>query len=284
MGDEKQTIQEVQNPQKNSAPTFWEKLSIWQKVIIGVILLTFLFIAWTFIFGGVNSIFEFAFIILLTIVLFIILYFITIAGELIFRSSYYSPKEDYFTKLSNMAIDYCPDNLNKLWFQGSTQKRAVVGGKIIGCLGIPYLIGEPILDEKGMQEYVKSDFLDVKVPVFKKIHYGAEGDTLIIYQKGWFIFKKKHYLRCNMELHSELHGDVVVYDINPIPYGKFFEFPFKQVQRNPQRIMLQSQLEVILATHEHQGDLISQSADAGIYYNPYFKMVKETNAEISRDG
>jgi len=284
MAEEQQKVQEVQNPQKDTSPTFWEKLSIWQKVIIGVILLTFIFIAWTFLFGGVNSIFELAFIVLLTIVLFIILYFITIAGELIFRSSYYSPKEDYFTKLSNMAIDYCPDNLNKVWFQGSTQKRAVVGGKIIGCLGIPYLIGEPILDDKGMQKYTKSEFLDTKVPVFQKINYGNEGDTLIIYQKGWFIFKKKHYLRCNMELHSELHGDVVIYDINPVPYGKFFEYPFKQVQRNPQRIMLQSQLEVILATHEHQGDLISQSADAGIYYNPYFKMVNESNAEISRDG
>jgi hypothetical protein len=49
-------------------------------------------------------------------------------------------------------------------------------------------------------------------------------------------------------------------------------------------MMLQSQLEVILATHEHQGDLISQSADAGIYFNPYFKLVDKMNSEISRDG
>jgi len=277
-------VQEVQAPEKSSEPTFWEKLSIWQKVIIGVILLTFIFIALSFIFGGVNSIFELAFIVLLTIVLFIILYFITVAGEIILRSSYYSPKEDYFTKISNMAIDYCPDNLNKVWFQGSREKRAVVGGKIIGCLGVPYLVGEPKRDENGFQVYAKSEYLNMKVPVFHKVSYGEDGDTLLVYEKGWFIFKKKHYLRCNKELHSELHGDVVIYDINPVPYGKFFEYPFKQVQRDPQRIMIQSQLEVILATHEHQGDLISQSADAGIYYNPYFKMVKEQNAEISRDG
>lgn len=284
MAEETTKIQEVQQPQKDTSPTFWEKLSIWQKVIIGVILLTFIFIAWSFIFGGVNSIFELAFIVLLTVVLFVILYFITIAGELIFRESYYSPKEDYFTKITNMAMDYCPDNLSRVWFQGSTQKRAVIGGKIIGCLGIPYLIGEPKRDSDGLQVYKKSEFLNMKVPLFHKVSYGQEGDTLLIYEKGWFIFKKKHYLRCNNELHSELHGDVVIYDINPVPYGKFFEYPFKQFQRDPQRIMIQSQLEVILATHEHQGDLISQSADAGIYYNPYFKMVKENNSEISRDG
>ncbi len=52
MAEEQQKVQEVQNPQKDTSPTFWEKLSIWQKVIIGVILLTFIFIAWTFYLVG----------------------------------------------------------------------------------------------------------------------------------------------------------------------------------------------------------------------------------------
>ena len=125
--------------------------------------------------------------------------------------------------------------------------------------------------------------LETRVPVFEKIEYGKDGDTLIIYEKGWFIFKRRHHLRCNRLLHSTLNGDVTVYDINPVPYGKYFEYPFKQMQRDPQKIMVQSQLEVILATHEHQGDLISQSADAGIYFNPYFRFIEKSQSEISRE-
>lgn len=269
---------------KAQGKSFWQKLSIWQKVLIGLIILTFLGIGWVFLFGGINSIWEFAFIVLLTIVLMGIFYIVIVAGELAFRPAYYSPKEDYFTRLSNMAIDFCPSNLNNIWFQGDREKKAVNGGKILGCLGVPYFIGKPKLSEKGEQEYIDSKLLNMKIPVFEKIEYGREGDTFFIFEKGWFIFKRRHYLRCNRDLHSELNGDVTVYDINPIPYGRYFEFPFKQVQKDSGRIMIQSQLEVILATHEHQGDLISQSADAGIYFNPYFKALDKMNAEISREG
>lgn len=279
---EEQTGGAEVGPQKQEK-TFWQKLSLWQKILIAIIILTFVFFAWTFIFGGINSIFEFAFVLIVTIVLMIVGYIVLVAGEIFFRPSYYSPKEDYFTRLSNVAIDYMPQNLNNIWFEGDIGKKAVMGGRIIGCLGIPYLIGKRKLDEKGNQAFVESELLETRVPVFEKIEYGKDGDTLFIYVKGWFIFKKTHYLRCNRLLHSTLNGDVTVYDINPVPYGKYFEYPFKQLQKDPQKIMIQSQLEVILATHEHQGDLISQSADAGIYFNPYFKLIEKTQSEISRE-
>lgn len=269
--------------QGDDSDGFWAKLSLWQKILLGILILTFIVIAWSFLFGGINSIWELAFIVMLTIVLGGIGYVVIIAGEIFFRPTYYSPKEDYFTRIVNMAIDYCPSNLNEVWFQGDKDKRAVLGGKVIGCLGVPYFIGRPKQDENGKQLYMESKLLDMKIPIFEKIEFGKDGDTLIVYQKGWFVFKKRHYLRCNRQLHSTLNGDITIYDINPVPYGKFFEYPFKQLQRDPGKIMIQSQLEVILATHEHQGDLISQSADAGIYYNPIFKMLKEGNSEISRD-
>lgn len=263
---------------------FWGSLSLFQKLVIGIVIITFVLIAWTFLFGGVNSIWELLFVILLVIVLFIISYIVIVASQLIFKAQYYSPKEDHYTKLINMAIQYKPDNLNNLYFQGSDWKKHVRGGKIIGCLGIPYFVGKPKLDSKGKMIYYESKLLNKKVPVFEQLSYGKDGDTLLIYEKGWFIFKKKHYLRCNHKLHSELNGDVIVYDINPQPFGKFFEYPYKQLQGDVARVMLQSQLEVILATHEHQGDLISQSADAGTYYNPFFKLIEKEKAEIAREN
>ncbi len=259
-------------------------LSTFQKVALFAVIATFIIIAWIFLFGGVSSIWELAFVIILIIVLFFITWLVLAAVKMIYKERYFSPKEDYFTKLANMAIDYCPDNLYALHFQGSDWKKNVFGGNIIGCIGIPYLIATPKLDGEGNMVYYESKLLKRSIPVYAKIEYGKDGDTLFIYEKGWFIFKRRHYLRCNHNLHSELNGDITIFDINPLPYGKFFEYPYKQIQKDMHRIMIQSQLETILATHEHQSDLISQAADAGIYYNPYMRMLQKSNAEISREG
>lgn len=271
--------------QPESSKGFWETLSLIQKIVLFVLIISFVFIAWTFLFGGVNSIWELAFILILVIVLFIIGWVVIVAAQLVFKPQYYSPKEDYFTKLVNMAHDYCPDNLNDLYFQGSDWKKHVRAGKIIGCIGIPYFLGKPKVDDEGRVKWYFSKLLKKKIQIFEKVTYGKDGDTFFIIEKGGFfgLFKKKHYIRCNHSLHSDLNGDVIIFDINPQPFGKFFEYPYKQLQKDPERIMLQSQLEVIIATHEHQGDLISQAADAGTYYNPFFRLMEKQKAEIQRE-
>lgn len=274
----------IVSQQPQGEKSFWQALSIWQKIILFIIILTFVFLGWVFLFGGINSLWELIFVILLVIVLFLITYFIIFAGQFIFKERYYSPKEDYFTRVINTAIDFKPSNVNNIYFEGDNDHKLVYGGQIKGMLGIPYFVGDPELDKDGQWIYYESKLLKKKIPKFKNIVWGKEGDTLFIYDKGWFIFKRRHFLRCNRELHGDLHGDVAIKDINPVPFGKFFEYPFKQLQKDIGKIMLQSQLEVILATHEHQGDLISQASDAGTYYNPYFRMIKEQSAEISREG
>ena len=271
MADEE--IKEGEAPREK---TFWGKISLWQKIVIGILIITFIIIVWSFLFGGINSIFEFVFVIFVSIVLIGIGYVVVVAGEIYF-------KEDYFTRLVNLAVDFRPENLNNLWFEGDVGKKSVSAGRILGCIGIPYLIGTPKRDESGAPVYVRSKILKQDIPVFAKIESAGDGDTLFVYEKGWFIFKRRHFLRCNRALHSTLNGDVTIYDINPVPYGKYFEYPYKQYQQETGKIMLQSQLEVILATHEHQGDLISQSADAGIYFNPYFKLMDKMKAEVDRD-
>lgn len=277
--------QQDQIPQKKAqGKTFWERLGVGQKAIIFLIVVIFVAVAWFLLFGGFRSLYDAIFIIVIALFLSAVGYIVLVAGEIFFRPAYFSPKEDYITRLINLAVSYCPDNLNNLYFRGSIAKKHVYGGKIIGCLGIPYLIGSPLKDEKGKILFHESEMLNnTKIPIFEKIEYGREGDTFFIYEKG-FIFKKRHYLRCHIDLHSDLNGDVMVDDINPVPYGRLFEYPFKQLQEQAPRIMLQSQLESIIATHEHQGDLVSQATDNGLYYSPYFRGLQIQQSEIPKEG
>lgn len=278
MADEK--LENTQEKEKG----FFESLSLMQKIVLFVVALSFIFLAWVFIFGGINNIWELAFVIILAGVLFFIVWLIIFAVKSSFKQEYYSPKEDLYTRMVNMAIDYKPNNLNNLYFEGSQWKKHVIAGKIIGCLAIPYLIGRPVLDSDGKQKWFQSKLLKKKIPLFSDVTYGNDGDTLFVYEKGWFIFKKRHVLRCNHELHTDLNGDVIVHDMNPQPFGKFFEYPYKQLQKDSAQLMIQSQLEVIIATHEHQGDLISQASDAGTYYNPFFRLLEKQKAEIAREN
>lgn len=263
---------------------FLANLGLFQKIALLLILLAICYLLFTTFFGGITSFYQ--------LIAFLVAFFILLglgivllkAIEIYFKPSYYSPKEDYFTRVVNMGIDYKPDNLQNIYFQGDKEKRAVYGGKIIGCIGLPYLIGEPELDKDGKWMYMESKLLDMKIPKFKNISYGKDGDTLFIYEKGSLINKRRHYLRCAREFHGDLNGDVVIYDINPTPYGKFWEYPFKQIQRDVGRIMIQSQLEVVIATHDHQGDLISKATDMGLYSNTQFRAMEKQQTEITRDG
>lgn len=280
---EQQTLpKQSDQPEKKG---FWQKTSLIQKIGIFIVLILFALLVWNTISGGIHSFYELIFVIIVTTVLIFILYIFIIAVNKIFEPKYFSPKEDFFTRVTNLAIDYCPANIKNstLYFQGNKEKRMVPGGKIVGCLGLPYLIGKPLLDKEGNQMYYESKLLDLKVPRYSKIEESSDGDTLFIYETGFSFFKRKHFLRCNRELHSELNGDVAVYTINPVPFGTFWEYPYEQIQRGIGRLMTQSQLEVIISTHDHQQDLISRSADAGIDANPQYRMAKEANAQVQRE-
>lgn len=267
-----------------------------QKAMLLIFGLAIFFLIWTFAFGGINNFYQ---------LVFFIISFVAIAGLMMvmltaiswyFAPDVFSPKKDFFTKTVNLAVDLKPTNVYNLYFKGDIGKKMVKAGKITGLIGIPYLVGKPkfheediykdgkIIAKKGSPVYEKSLILKRNMPIFEKIEYSSDGDTLFIYESGWFLFKRKHYLRCHRSLHSDLNGDVFIEDINPVPYGAW-EYPYKQLQEQPARIMLQNQLEVILATHDHQADLISQGVDAAVYYNPAFRIATRANAEmVGQDG
>lgn len=254
-------------------------LSLFQKVLLVILAVGFVALLWIFIFGGIQNVYSVVIIIAFGFGLCAIGYIVIKAIGIITAKKYYSPKEDFYTRISNIAIESKPDNLNDLYTVGSKMKKGYRIGKIIGVLELPHLVGKVKKDKDGKPVTVYSEKLKKTIPQYEKIELGESGDTFFIAEKG-FLFPKRHNIRCDKKLHSDLNGDVYIFDVNPVPYGSFFQYPFKQMQRDAPRIMLQNQLEVIMMTHEYQYDLISQGADMGIYMNPAMRMIRDSKQEI----
>lgn len=267
-----------------------------QKALLIIFGIAMFFLVWTFIFGGITNFYQLIAFIISFIAIGGLFYGLLFFISWYFAPEYFSPKKDYFNRLVNLAIDLKPANVRGIYFRGDKDKKRVKGGNIIGLIGVPYFIGklklheESLLDKerkivskKGSPVMEYSKVLKRNIPVFEKIEYGQDGDTLFVYESGWLFLKRRHYLRCHKSLHGDLNGDVEIYDINPVPYGSLFEYPFKQLQASPAKIMLQNQLEVILATHEHQYDLISQGVDSAVYFNPYFRLLHKQASEMSSE-
>lgn len=272
---------------------FFEKMSLFQKVLLFIGVLVILFLSVSILFGGIGSFYQFFFYLIVFVAVIVGFYIVLKATGLIFKPKYFSPREDLKIKIENMAIDYKPDNVNDLYFIGDVGKKRVKAGKIVGLLGLPYYTGdiqrygEDIEDDEGKLIHKKNDivFTDIKdpqgkaIPKYKDIRHVGDGDTLFIVKSGFFMFGKTHFIRCNKNLHSTLNGDIEIYDINPVPYG-FFEYPYKQIQTAIGQIMMQNQMETILSTQEHQLDYISQVADASIWFNPLFRLQMKQQAEL----
>lgn len=282
-------MQDQQQLQPRPAPKkkgFFESLSFFQKVLLFIFAVTVLFAIAGIALGGIKDFYQFFFYLSVFVVVIIASYLVIKATGILFTKKMFSPREDLRVKLLNMARDYKPDNLNNLYFTGDVGKKRVLAGKIVGCLGLPYYSGKikTKIGKNGKTEIVytkRKDFAGKQIPEYENITMKKSGDTLFIVRKG-LIFVKKHFIRCRFDLHSTLNGDVEIYDINPSPYG-FFEYPYKQMQETPTQIMIQNQIETILATHEHQHDLISQSVDSAIYFNPVYQYAMRAGAEIPEE-
>lgn len=273
---------------------FFGNMSMIQKALLIIFGLAIFFLVWQFVFGGITNFYQLIAFAISFIAIAGLFYLIAFFVSFYLAPDYYSPKKDYFNRLVNLATDLKPTNVRDLYFRGDKDKKRVKAGNIVGLISIPYLVGrqkkhqEDIIDPKDPDKFLAkkgepvieySTVLKRKIPVYDGIEYGQDGDTFFIYESGWFFLKKRHYLRCHKTLHGDLNGDVEVYDINPVPYGSLYEYPFKQLQKEPERIMIQNQLEVILATSEHQLDLISQGVDSAVYFNPYFRLMHKQASE-----
>lgn len=285
MADQEQQQQQEQVQSKPQKKSFLSNLGLFQKIALIIVFLILVVMAINFLLGGVQNFWQFVFSVFFAILLIVFVYFIIAGIDARFKREYYSPKEDLITKYMNISIALCPKNLGNLYFRGDETKQGVYAGKIIGCLAVPYLIGKQILDDNGSPKTIYSEILKKNIPLFENTVYGTERDTLFLTEiRSGFLgmIRKKFFYRVNRELHTELNADVFIKDINPVPQGAFL-IPTKQYQRDPGRMMIQSSLEVIMATFEHQGDLISQSADAGVYFNPYFKALEISRRETDRE-
>ncbi len=262
-------------------PGLFERMGLFQKVLIFLFVILVIIIAIGTYFGGFKNIYNLIFNVSIVAGIAVFLFILVKATGILLTPAAFSPRQDLKNNLIKMSKFYMPDNVNNLWFIGSDYKRRVLAGKIVGLMGLPYYSGEIERNEEGETEFTEDKDLDgKKIPKFKSIKVSyEEGDTLFMVRKGWFIFAKTRMIRANRKFHSELNGDVDIYDINPVPYG-FFEYPYKQMQAAATQIMMQSQIETILSAHEHQHDLISQGVDSAVWYNPYMRMALKNQSEL----
>jgi len=287
-----------QRPDTQAKKGFFERMSLFQKIILFIIVIIALVVSLGVAFGGLKDFYQFFFYLIVLVGVVIVGYIVYKATSLIFAPRFFSPREDLRTKLTNMAKDYKPDNVNNLYFIGDVGKKRVLGGRIIGLLGLPYYTGKvkryekDVIDKDGKTVHKKNDvvysevkdFQGKKIPKYENITLSKDGDTLFVVKKEKFfgLFGNIHLIRAHFDYHSTLHGDVEIYDINPVPYG-FYEYPFKQMQDQVTAVMVQNQIETILATHEHQHDLISQSVDSAIYFNPVYRYSLKQASEIPEE-
>ena len=286
----------AQEKTKKQPQGLFGNMSATQKVLLIIFGLAIFFLIWTFVFGGITNFYQLIFFLASFIGVGALFYAMIFFIQMYLTPELFSPKKDYFNRLVNLAIDLKPTNVYDLYFRGDRDKKRVKAGKIVGLLGIPYFIGKiatykedceingssgTVKHQKGEMIFKDSKVLKRPIPVFEEIAWGQDGDTFFIYESGWFFIKKRHFLRCHRSLHGDLNGDVEIYDYNPIPYGSLYEYPFKQLQKDPERIMIQNQLEIIIATQEHQLDLISQGVDSAVYFNPYFRLLNKQQSEMS---
>jgi hypothetical protein len=274
---------DVGEPKPQAKKGIFEKMSLFQKIIFGLLLLAIILVIVFIYFGGIKDFYQFFTYLVIGIGIIVGLFVIIKSIGLWFQPRYYSPREDLKTKLNNMAVDYKPDNVNNLYFVGDIGKKRVLAGQIVGLLGMPYFSGDIEKDKSGKVKYMKTRGMDGKwIPKYKNIREIADGDTLFVVKKGWFLFKKTHFIRCHRDFHSTLNGDVEIFDINPYPYG-YFEYPYKQIQKSIGQITMQNQIETIVATMEHQHDLISQSVDSAIYFNPVYRYSLKQGSEMPEE-
>lgn len=268
------------NPQQVKQQGLFERMSLFQKFLIALVIILITIVAVGTFFGGFRNFYQFVFNIIILVGIGVFLFIILQATGIFFSPKAFSPRNDMKSVLIKMAQFYKPDNVNDLYFIGNSWKRRVLAGRIIGLLGLPNYVGDNEIDKEGKPIYTTlRDAEGQKIPKFKNIKIGLDGDTLFLVRKGWFIFAKTRMIRAKRELHSDLHGDIEIYDINPVPYG-FFEYPFKQMQKDIGAIMVQNQIETILSAHEHQHDLISQAVDSAVWYNPFMRMALKSQSEI----
>lgn len=271
------------SPQAEKKGMF-ERMSFFQKLLLGAGILILLLLTVAILFGGIKSFYQFFFYLIVFVGVLVCAYIVIQASSMFFAPRYYSPRNDLRTKLRQMATDYNPDNLGDLWFVGNVGKRRVNAGKIIGCLGLPYYTGEVCKDKEGKIIYTEiKDFEGKKIPTYKNVKVSEDGDTLFITKKGWFIFAKEHLIRAHHSLHSTLNGDVDLYDINPCPFG-YYEYPYQQMQKNITQIMVQNNIETVIMTHEHLLDMISTGVDSAVYFNPMMRFAMKQNAEMPNEG
>lgn len=203
-----------------------------------------------------------------------------------FKPKAISPTQNNKSKLSRLAKQSKPPNVNELIMSGKNMRLRFKIGKIIGLLFIPYIVSVPEKDENGKIIMVEKTNIfgkveldkerkPVMIPKMQKIP-DKDGDWLFVVKSS--LLGEERLIRVHHSLCSELANEVYVDAVNFLPSGDF-EYPDVQWKSKMSRIMAEHFAETAIEAFFLGLDYTAQAAQAGIRGDPTFNKIIEGATE-----
>ena len=200
-----------------------------------------------------------------------------------FQPKAFSPTETFRAKIQNHAIRMKPKNVYNLYLRGEGRRSSALYGNILGVGFTPNFTSKIVRDNEGNILYLK----DVRgrlivdeqgKPIARRdVIRSSDGDTIFVVKQGWL--SRPEIVRCNRKYHSELIGDVYIYDLCLSPMGDYL-YPSKQWQDEIIEIQRQNEAETVITTFMNNLDLISNVTTISIASSPEFQKILSLRNEI----
>jgi hypothetical protein len=267
------------NKEKDQKKSTWEKVPFFAKIILVMAIVGILYF---FIWGADTSDLP-AFIVRIFIlaVLTFLAYFILQRFMSFFEPKPFSAKENLHSRLVNLAVIAIPPNIDgkKLITVGSNAFRGADYGKITGMLKLPMYVGKIKHEADGKIIYQKDERgAPTGIPERDYIE-ASESEYFFVVKRG-FLLPKFVYVRCHQKYVLSMENDVILKVSNLVPtMSSNYVYPFEQIFEDPSRIMNQNMHEIVVITFDHQHDLIANTTEDALRFNPYWEYSRRMQQE-----
>ena len=262
----------------------WEKIPFFAKIILGICVIgIFYFLVWG---SSMASIPEFIVRVFILSILVFLAYFIVKRFMSFFEPKPFSPKETLHNRLVNLAVIAVPPNIDgkKLICVGSSAFRGAEYGTITGMLKLPLFVGEIKRDASGQIVYAKDEQGEpTSIPERNFVH-SKESEFFFVCKRGRIV-PNFVFVRTHEKYIMSMENDVILKVSNLVPtMSSNYVYPYEQIFEDSSRIMQQNMDEIIVTTFDYQHDLIANTTDAALHFNPNWEYARRMQQETMTTG
>lgn len=269
--------QKMAGPPKQQST--WEKIPFFVKLILALCVIGILyFLIWG---TSMDNILEFMVRAFILAILTFLAYFLVKRFMSFFEPKPFSPKENLHSRLVNMATIAVPPNIDghKLITVGSKAFRGTEYGRVTGMLKLPLFVGQTHLDEEGKIVYRKDERGNPTNEPERDLIKTNESEYFFVVKRGRFL-PKFVFVRCHEKYVLSLDGDVMLRTSNLVPImSSNYSYPYEQIFEDSSRVMLQNMNEIVITTFDHQHDLIANTTEHALSFNPYWEYSRRLSQE-----